>query len=119
MTEDEMDEKVDRIHAAWGTPSHPRDALAGFYDSEDNLYRFIAVVKGGNNKTFYDGYEEWDEAAEYADTTLYDSAVDFDGQGVWLVVAIVDTTTDEVYYPTYRSAHVPEVANGTLAAYGV
>lgn len=114
-------EIVDRVQAAFGAQGGGRlrrDTDAGFYDGDDNLYRFIAVVKGGNFDVFYDGYEEWDEAAEYAQETAYGSMVDPDVEGVWAVVAIVDTTTDEVYYPDVV-VRTPEKPNGRLTDWGV
>ena len=114
---EQAEEMMDRIQSAWGTPRHG-SPQSGFWDSDGNLYRFIAVVKGGDFDVLYDGKDEWDEAAEYADTSIYDSVVDADGQGVWVVVAIVDTTNGEVYYPEYR-VRVPERANGYLSEWGV
>jgi hypothetical protein len=114
---EQAEEMMDRIQSAWGTPRHG-SPQSGFWDSDGNLYRFIAVVKGGDFDVLYDGKDEWDEAAEYADTSIYDSVVDPDGQGMWIVVAIVDTTNGEIYYPNYR-AHVPERANGKLSEWGV
>jgi len=110
-------EVVDRIQSAWGTPRRG-PSESGFYDSDKNLYRFISVIKGGDFDVLYDGHDEWDESAEYAETSIYDSVVDPDGQGIWVVVAIVDTTTSEIYYPEYR-ARVPERANGNLSEWGV
>lgn len=110
-------EIVDRITTAFGDPKRgPSDA--GFYNGDRDLYRFIAVVKGGNFDVFYDGYEEWEEAAEYAQTTAYDSMTDPDVEGVWAVVAIVDTKTDEVYYPDVE-IRTPEKPNGRLTDWGV
>ena len=120
ITDEEIERQedtVDRIQNAWGSPRRG-PSEDGFYDSDGNLYRFIAVVKGGDFDVLYDGKDEWDEAAEYADTSIYDSAVDADAQGVWVVVAIVDTTNGEVYYPEYR-VRVPERANGNLSEWGV
>lgn len=116
-TEIDTQQVVDRITNAFGDPQRgPADA--GFYNGDRDLYRFIAVVKGGDFDVFYDGHEEWDEAAEYAETTAYDSVVDPDGQGVWMVVAIVDTKTDEVYYPEVQ-VRTPEKPNGRLTEWGV
>lgn len=116
-TEINTQEVVDRITNAFGDPKRgPADA--GFYNGDRNLYRFIAVVKGGNFDVFYDGYEEWDEAAEYAQETAYGSVSDPDGEGVWMVVAIVDTKTDEVYYPDVV-IRTPEKSNGRLTDWGV
>jgi len=120
ITDEEIERQedtVDRIQNAWGSPRRG-PSEDGFYDSDGNLYRFIAVVKGGDFDVLYDGKDEWDEAAEYADTSIYDSVVDADAQGVWVVVAIVDTTNGEVYYPEYR-VRVPERANGNLSEWGV
>jgi hypothetical protein len=112
-------EIVDRVQNAFGVPRRgPVDA--GFYNGDRDLYRFIAVVKGslsGSMDVFYDGYEEWDEAAEYAQETAYGSITDPEGEGIWLVVAIVDTTTDEVYYPDVV-IRTPEKANGRLTDWG-
>jgi hypothetical protein len=120
ITDEEIERQedtVDRIQNAWGSPRRG-PSEDGFYDSDGNLYRFIAVVKGGDFDVLYDGKDKWDEAAEYADTSIYDSVVDADAQGVWVVVAIVDTTNGEVYYPEYR-VRVPERANGNLSEWGV
>lgn len=116
-TEINTQEIVGRIQNAFGNISRgPADA--GFYNGDRELYRFIAVVKGGNFDVFYDGYEEWDEAAEYAQETAYGSVSDPDGEGVWMVVAIVDTKTDEVYYPDVM-VRTPERSNGRLTDWGV
>lgn len=113
-------EIVDRVQNAFGVPRRgPVDS--GFYNGDRDLYRFIAVVKGsfsGSMDVFYDGYEEWDEAAGYAQETAYGSITDPEGEGIWLVVAIVDTTTDEVYYPDVV-IRTPEKANGRLTDWGV
>jgi hypothetical protein len=111
-------EIVDRITNAFGDPSGPSSSDDGFYNGDRDLYRFIAVVKGGNFDVFYDGYEEWSGAAEYAQTTAYDSVTDPDAQGVWAVVAIVDTQTDEVYYPKVE-VRTPEKPDGRLTDWGV
>jgi len=115
--QEQQEEMVDRIQSAWGSPRRG-PSEAGFYDSEGDLYRFIAVVKGGDFDVLYDGKDEWDEAGEYAETSIYDSVVDHDAQGIWVVVAIVDTSNGEVYYPDYR-VRVPERANGNLSEWGV
>lgn len=72
----------------------------GILNSDGDPYAFVCVVKGGN-KTFYNGVDDVVEASDYIAQTLYDSNSDPDGEGVWLVVAVVKTDDLTVAYPEY------------------
>lgn len=96
---------IDDLVSAFGRQdAHPgmRDD-DGTYDADGNTYQFICIVKGGN-KTFFDGFESMDEARDKVQEVIYESAVDPDGQGVWMVTAVVDTVSREVWYPAYTSS---------------
>jgi hypothetical protein len=110
-------EIVDRINGAFGDPERG-STDAGFYNGDRDLYPFIAVVKGGDFDVSYDGFDKFDEAAEYAQATAYDSLADSDGEGIWMVVAIVNTKTCEVHYPSVSVFTSPD-SDGNLSDWGV
>jgi len=94
---------VDDISYAFGY----QDAFAGIRDSDGIIasggktYRYVCVVKGGD-KTYYDGADSLEEANEQALDIIRDSTNDPDGEGVWAVIAVIDTKNREVIYPQYE-----------------
>lgn len=110
MITDETYDLIDDIIMAFGSPRYNDDSP--MTDDEGNLYPYIVVVKG-EDETWYDGFESWDEAREKCDEIVYDSVVDWECGGVWAVVAVVETATRRLYYPTYRVT-LPEQTNGFL-----
>lgn len=112
MNKQQQYEMVESITDAFGEPKYgPADA--GFYNG-DHLYRFIAVCKSSDD-VYYDGVEEIEEAYEKASDVLNDSAVDSE-MGVFLVIAIVDTTDGSIIYPNY-TASFSNAGSGNLSHY--
>lgn len=99
MDIEKQQDVVYRIHDTYGVPQGFGPTEAGFYSKDKDLYRFIAVCKSSDN-VYYEGVDEIEEAYEKASDVLFDSAVDSE-LGVYLVVAIVDTTDGSIIYPDY------------------
>jgi hypothetical protein len=104
-TEDDYDRAVeiaDSIIDTYGPNWDSRTSYSGIISPDDELYEFVCVVRG-QNKTYYDGMNDFDEAQEYASNVITDSVSDPDGEGVWVVIAVVRTSDSKVFYPEYSS----------------
>ena len=113
MTEAEQERMVQTITDTFGEPKYPNNAM--FYQPNyAGLYRFIAVCKSSDD-VYYEGVDEIEEAYEKASEVLYDSAVDSE-MGVYMVIAIVDTSDGSVIYPTY-TASFANAGRGSLTDY--
>lgn len=113
MNEDEQYEMEQAITDTFGQPKYANNAM--FYQSDGgDLYRFIAVCKSSDD-VYYEGVDEIEEAYEKASEVLYDSAVDSE-MGVYMVIAIVDTSDGSVIYPTY-TASFANAGRGSLTDY--
>jgi hypothetical protein len=113
VNEDEQYEMEVTITDAFGQPKYADNAM--FYQPDGaGLYRFIAVCKS-NDDVYYEGVDEIEEAYEKASNVLYDSAVDSE-MGVYMVIAIVDTSDGSIIYPTY-TASFANAGRGSLSQY--
>lgn len=112
MITDETYDLIDDIYTAFGSPRYGNND-DGITDADGDIYNYICVVRGGDD-VFYDGFSEWSEACEKCDTTAYESIIDWEFEGVWMVVAVIETKTGGIMYPSYK-ATLPESCNGALA----
>lgn len=112
MITEETYDMIDDIYSAFGTPRRGNND-AGMTDADGNIYNYICVVRG-DDEVFYDGFDEWSEAYDKCDTTAYESIIDWEYEGVWMVVAVIETKTGGIMYPSYK-ATLPESCNGALA----
>jgi hypothetical protein len=101
MITDETYDVLDDIYAAFGEPMYRNNedrVLAG----DNNLHDYIVVTKGEDNTLYY-GCATYDEAVDACESGIHEAVTDWEYGGVWVTVAIIETKTRVVYYPTYRA----------------